>query len=158
MKDMTDENLSKVFDIEKIEDSKDKDIVKMNDEEPVKKLPMGSSDDNDFDYARDNILNIVDKMEENIELAKRIAEETGDPKAISALTSAINGYVDINKKLLDLHQQKAKINKSKNSGKSSPTTVHNTQNIVFSGTTAEMQKQLQLQENMLKNNIIEGKK
>ena len=94
--------------------------------------------DNDFQYARENLYDIIEKgrdaMEELLEIAK--AEES--PRAFEVFGQLLKSMSDSQETLMDLHQKKQKL---ENAGdRQEVTKAQNVTNALFVGSTADLLK------------------
>ena len=94
--------------------------------------------DNDFQYARENLYDIIEKgrdaMEELLEIAK--AEES--PRAFEVFGQLLKNMSDTQETLMDLHQKKQKL---ENAGERQEVTqAQNITNALFVGSTADLLK------------------
>ena len=104
----------------------------------------------DYDTARDNLLGIIDKADRLLETSIDIANATEDPKAIASATKLIDSLANLNERLVNLTKTKqdvisktrAKevISNALNGGVPNGAVVNNTQNNVFVGTPAELNR------------------
>ena len=109
----------------------------------VEKIPTVIDDkddnkDNDFQYARENLYDIIEKgrdaMEELLEIAK--AEES--PRAFEVFGQLLKNMTDSQETLMDLHQKKQKL---ENAGdRQEVTQAQNITNALFVGSTADLLK------------------
>ena len=109
---------------------------------PKKDVPesVHSSYDEDLDLVRETLRGLVLDGANNLELAKRVAEESEHPRAIEVLTGMIKQTADNAHALLDMHKRNQDINVTQAKGQPDDTKSL-TQN-VFVGSTAELQKML----------------
>ena len=94
--------------------------------------------DNDFQYARENLYDIIEKgrdaMEELLEIAK--AEES--PRAFEVFGQLLKNMTDTQGTLMELHQKKQKL---ENAGERQEVTqAQNITNALFVGSTADLLK------------------
>jgi predicted house-cleaning noncanonical NTP pyrophosphatase (MazG superfamily) len=94
--------------------------------------------ENDFQYARENLYDIIEKgrdaMEELLEIAK--AEES--PRAFEVFGQLLKSMTDSQETLMDLHQKKQKL---ENAGdRQEVTKAQNVTNALFVGSTADLLK------------------
>jgi|TARA_B110000014_G_scaffold262950_1_gene258256 hypothetical protein len=94
--------------------------------------------DNDFQYARENLYDIIEKgrdaMEELLEIAK--AEES--PRAFEVFGQLLKNMTDTQGTLMELHQKKQKL---ENAGdRQEVTKAQNVTNALFVGSTADLLK------------------
>jgi len=92
---------------------------------------------NDFEYARGNLINIIEKGNEALDGILDVAGMSQHPRSFEVAATIINSLAAANKDLLELSKRKKELE-----GEKSPTTINNN---LFVGSTAELQK-------LLKNN------
>ena len=120
------------------------DIVPVGeDPKPIKKTkPLIVSDKNedkekDYQYARAQLYDIVEKMQESLNGAMEVAQQSDHPRAYEVCFQGAKHAADVVDKLGDLHKKMAEVEKDEQS------VVNQTQNNVFmSGSTAELLKML----------------
>jgi len=122
-----DEHLDEVFGI--IEKPK-QDVVKAE-----RIVPAVSNDDSalDFQYARENLYNLIERGQDGLEELLEIAKASQHPRAFEVVQQTIGQLTTTNKELLNLHKSKKDI-MAETGG---PTNVSNN---LFVGSTAELQK------------------
>jgi hypothetical protein len=91
----------------------------------------------DFDYARENMMEVINKGQEALFDLIDVARQSQHPRAYEVLATMMNTIVGASKDLLDLQAKKKKILED-NPG-ASPQQVTNN---LFVGSTAELQKYL----------------
>ena len=101
-------------------------------------IDSNGNKDNDFQYARENLYDIIEKgrdaMEELLEIAK--AEES--PRAFEVFGQLLKNMTDTQEKLMELHRKKQII---ENDGERQEVTkAQNVTNALFVGSTAELLK------------------
>jgi len=89
----------------------------------------------DFEYARGNMINIIEKGSEALDGILDVAGMSQHPRSYEVVATLIKTLAETNKDLLELSKKKKDI--EGDSGK--PTTVNNN---LFVGSTAELQKLL----------------
>lgn len=143
---MSSDALSKVFDVEVVE--------VISDEHRTDIIPPEGNEDEDHRYARAKHYELAEKGSEALDIAMRIARESENPKAIEALSGLLKSLTDVNKSLLILNKDKAEIKKVKNGKDNNPqlgtnvgTAVQNQTNIVFAGTSKDLNKLIKEQIN-----------
>ena len=104
--------------------------------EKVKPLVNGQEDETDFQYARENLYNLIDRGQDGLEELLEIAKQSQHPRAFEVVGQMIDKLANTNKELLNLHKTKKDIQAEKTSG---PTNVTNA---LFVGSTSELQKLL----------------
>lgn len=94
--------------------------------------------DADKKYARDNIVNIIEKGQRTLDSLINLAETSQNDKMFEALTKFMKMLVDSNKDLLSIHntQKAEKLDK----GREAPETINNS---IFVGSTNDMSKILE---------------
>ena len=101
-------------------------------------IDSNENKDNDFQYARENLYDIIEKgrdaMEELLEIAK--AEES--PRAFEVFGQLLKNMTDTQQTLMELHQKKQKL---ENDGdRQEVSRAQNVTNALFVGSTAELLK------------------
>ena len=104
--------------------------------EKVKPLVNGQEDETDFQYARENLYNLIERGQDGLEELLEIAKQSQHPRAFEVVGQMIDKLANNNKELLNLHKTKKDIQAEKTSG---PTNVTNA---LFVGSTSELQKLL----------------
>ena len=107
-------------------------------EPPVRNKPKtdGNDDDIDYNYARENYYNLIERNQDAIEEMLEIAKQSEHPRAFEVVGQLIKSGLDANKELMGLHKTKKELSIEKSS------TTTNVNNAVFVGSTAELQKLL----------------
>jgi hypothetical protein len=90
----------------------------------------------DYEYSRGQLYSIIEKGQEAINGILELAQESDSPRAYEVAGQLIKNVGDVTDKLLDLQKKMKDINQEQKG--SVPTTVTN--NAVFLGSTAELQK------------------
>ena len=103
--------------------------------EKVKPLVNGQEDETDFQYARENLYNLIERGQDGLEELLEIAKQSQHPRAFEVVGQMIDKLANTNKELLNLHKTKKDIKVEKGG----PTSVNNN---LFVGSTAELQKML----------------
>ena len=101
-------------------------------------IDSNENKDNDFQYARENLYDIIEKgrdaMEELLEIAK--AEES--PRAFEVFGQLLKNMTDTQSTLMELHQKKQKL---ENDGdRQEVSKAQNVTNALFVGSTADLLK------------------
>lgn len=93
--------------------------------------------DEDYEYTRNNIKETINLSKRALDSLLDLSESSGHPRAYEVFTSLVNGLVDANKKLMDLHNQKQRIEaeKEKQNTKVEKTVTNNN---LFVGTPAQL--------------------
>lgn len=128
------------IDENKISDTLGLDPIELDSEEvkPVQKYTPKKLDDtteDDFDFARGNLLNIIMKGGEAIDEMMEFARASQHPRSYEVLSTLLKTLTDANKDLLSLSKTRKELTKTEDQ----PQTVN--QNL-FVGSTAELHKLL----------------
>ena len=124
------------------------EIVKVEEEpttKPIKrnKKPLiisdkGEDKEKDYQYARAQIYDIVEKMQESLNGALEVAQQSDHPRAYEVVFQGAKHTADAVEKLQDLHKKMADTDKE-----AEKAAVNQTQNNIFmSGSTADLLKML----------------
>ena len=139
---------SSVCDMAKHFDSLDDafDITPVEEVKPIKRKskPLIISDkeedkERDYQYARGQLYNILDKLQETLDGAMEVAAESQHPRAYEVCFQGAKHAADVVEKLTDLQK------KVKDLDKDETKIQTNTQNNVFLGSTEELMKMLKQQ-------------
>ena len=95
----------------------------------------GKDDDIDYNYARENYYNLIERTQDAVEEMLEIAKQSEHPRAFEVVGQLIKSGLDANKELMALHKTKKELSIEKSGGV-------NVNNAVFVGSTAELQKLL----------------
>jgi hypothetical protein len=98
---------------------------------------MTTQVDADFEYARENMMEVINKGQEALFDLMDVARQSQHPRAYEVLATMMNTMVGASKDLLDLQAKKKKI--MEEDPTASPQQVTNN---LFVGSTAELQKYL----------------
>ena len=107
--------------------------------EPIKpKPPEVDRDDRekDYQYTRGELYSLIDKGQEAVNGALEVAQESGHPRADEVAVAAMKHVAAMAEKLQDLHKKMKDLDEEKKG----PSKVTN--NAMFVGSTAELQKML----------------
>lgn len=99
--------------------------------------------DGDYNYSRDSYYMIIEKGQEAISNALDLAQELDTPRGYEVVSHLIKSVSDAADKLLDLQKKMKDIGEDRQ--RKGPSTVTN--NVVFTGTTAEALKMIKQQLN-----------
>ncbi len=91
----------------------------------------------DYEYTRGNLYSLIEKGQEAVDGILELAQESDSPRAFEVAGQLIKHVGDVADKLADLHKKVKDIEKE--DGKSSKAT-NVTNNAVFFGSTADLQK------------------
>ena len=96
----------------------------------------GKDDDIDYNYARENYYNLIERNHDAVEEMLEIAKQSEHPRAFEVVGQLIKSGLDANKELMGLHKTKKELSMEKGG------TTTNVNNAVFVGSTADLQKLL----------------
>lgn len=101
--------------------------------------PKSAEDNNDYEYARQNIYRTIETGANALDELAQVAAQSQHPRAYEVLTNLVKTMVEANKDLMHLKKTKAEIQRM------SDEPVDNmggnkVQNNLFVGSTAELQK------------------
>jgi len=137
---LVEQRIEKHLDLEELTPHYTKNEVKVLNTNEITQPTVinGGEKDTDFQYARENMYDIIEKgrdaMEELLEIAK--AEES--PRAFEVFGQLLKNMSDSQEKLMELHQKKQKL---ENDGERQEVTrAQNVTNAMFIGSTAELLK------------------
>jgi predicted house-cleaning noncanonical NTP pyrophosphatase (MazG superfamily) len=98
----------------------------------------GEEKDTDFQYARENLYDIIEKGREAMGELLEIAKAEESPRAFEVFGQLLKNMSDTQQTLMELHQKKQKL---ENDGdRQEVTKAQNVTNALFVGSTAELLK------------------
>jgi len=127
-----DDRLSEVFDVPTITKTEGEVIDASTGEiiqKPVEKI------EDDYDRTRNNLHELLVKGQEALNHALEVAKQSEHPRAFEVVGNLMKQLADVNQQLMDIHQQKAKLD---GPGKADKQVTNN--NAIFVGSTAELNK------------------
>ena len=131
-----------------LDDTFDITPVEVEEVKPVKRKekPLIISDketdkEKDYQYARGQLYNILDKMQETLDGAMEVAAESQHPRAFEVAFNGAKHAADVVEKLTDLQKK----TKELESEEVKQVQQNNTQNNVFLGSTEDLMKMLKQQ-------------
>ena len=106
--------------------------------EKVQKKEKPSADhiSKDYEYTRGELYSLIDQGQEAVRGALEVAQESGHPRAYEVAVAAMKHVADMTEKLQALHKNMKDLDKEARG----PSKVTN--NAMFVGSTAELQKML----------------
>ena len=105
----------------------------------VYKTPEVNGDDEtdiDFQYARENIYNVIERGSDAMDGLLEVARETEHPRAYEVVGQLVDKLTNANKELMGLHKTK------KSMSDEVVRSPQNVTNALFVGSTADLQKML----------------
>lgn len=127
----TDESLSKLFNVEP---TPQVEVLP-----PTEFQGVHTSDkiETDYDSTRNNLNDLLLKGKEALETALTVAKQSEHPRAFEVVGNLIKQLADVNQQLLDIHQQKKKLEEPSKTSKNVTTN-----NAIFVGSTADLNKMI----------------
>lgn len=124
------ENFEQIFDLpveksEIIENNTNVVVSTQNNEQDV---------DSDYQYARENLYNVIERGSDALNNLVEIANQSESPRAYEIVGQLIKTLADANKDLLEVQNKVKKLKEETNNG------PKNVTNALFIGNTAELQK------------------
>lgn len=108
--------------------------------------------DNDYEYSRRVLYDLIEKGTDALESMIEVARESEHPRAFEVLSGLIKNTADVNDKLLDLNKKHKDINSK---ALPTPSEGGTTNNNVFIGSTADLQRMLQDVNKNVENNVVD---
>ena len=126
----------------------DKKLDKFLNIEPAENVPaiyekrINTQVDTDFDFARENMMEVMNKGQEALFELMDVAKQSQHPRAYEVLSTMMNTMLNASKDLMDLQAKKKKL--LEDDPEATPNSVTNN---LFVGSTAELQKYLKQHKN-----------
>ena len=130
-----DDSLSNVFDVETIPVTNNEVITK----EGEIISPSTNKVEDDYDIARGNLRELLLTGQAALMQALEVAKQSEHPRAFEVVGNLIKQLADVNQQLMDLHQQKQKLDGT--TGKAADKQVTNN-NAIFVGSTEDLSKMI----------------
>ena len=137
-----DDSLSEVFDTQPLITKTEGEIIDASTGEIV--LSSEEKVENDYDVARNNLRELLTTGQSALMQALEVAKQSEHPRAFEVVGNLMKQLADVNQQLMDLHQQKQKLDAPKAGEKAKVTN-----NAIFVGSTHELAKMIK---NMNKEN------
>lgn len=125
-----DESLSEVFEV------KTMTPTEVIDTDGVVVSPSNNKIEDDYDVTRNNLRILLQQGQEALQKSLDVAMQSEHPRAFEVVGNLMKQLADINQQLLDLHQQKQKLDEPSKADKAKQVT----NNAIFVGSTAELNK------------------
>ena len=133
---MSNENLDELFDIT---DEITTEVVEVEEGELMPENSERAEEvDTDYQYARTNYYDLIEKGTSAIESSLQIAQEGQHPRAYEVLAQLLKNVGETNEKLMTLHMKMDEMKSDRRI--QNPTQVTN--NALFVGSTSELQKMI----------------
>ena len=126
-----DDSLSNVFDVQTMPQT---EVITQNGE-----IISGSNTkiEDDFNVSRDNLRILLQQGQEALQKSLDVAMQSEHPRAFEVVGNLMKQLADVNQQLMDLHQQKQKLDEPSKAEKAKQVTNNNA---IFVGSTAELNK------------------
>lgn len=92
--------------------------------------------EDDYEITRNNLRLILQQGQSALMKALDVAHQSEHPRAFEVVGNLMKQLADVNQQLLDLHQQKQKLDAPKEGAKKEVTN----NNVIFTGSTADLNK------------------
>ena len=126
-----DDSLSEVFDVKPITQT---EVI---DTDGVIVSQSNNKIEDDYDVTRNNLRILLQQGQEALQKSLDVAMQSEHPRAFEVVGNLMKQLADINQQLLDLHQQKQKLDEPSKAEKAKQVTNNNA---IFVGSTAELNK------------------
>jgi hypothetical protein len=130
----TDDSLSNVFGVAPVPSSSNTEVITQDGEIIT---PPSQKIEDDYDAARTNLRQLLLDGQAALQTALAVAQSSEHPRAFEVVGNLMKQLADINQQLLDIHQQKQKLDGPKSTA---PSKVTN--NAIFVGSTNELNKMI----------------
>ena len=107
--------------------------------EPERGHSLPTTIEDDHEFARRNIRDLIDSGKESLEQIQQIALSAESPRAFEVVATLLDKLVVANEKLVDL-SERGRAKDAAANGQGGDKVVNNTQNVVIIGTTDDMLK------------------
>lgn len=135
-----DDDIAKHLGLAPLKDVIDAEIIETTSKPPAK---VDNSDaDRDYKYARDNFIEVINTGHQALQDLVNVATQSQHPRAYEVLAATMKTLIDANKELVELSRRKQEDEKPKEEQKNNVTN-----NNLFVGTPAELQKMLKSMRN-----------
>jgi uncharacterized protein with gpF-like domain len=126
-----DDSLSSVFDVQTMPQT---EVITQNGE-----IISASNTkiEDDFDTSRTNLRILLQQGQEALQKSLDVAMQSEHPRAFEVVGNLMKQLADVNQQLMDLHQQKQKLDEPSKAEKAKQVTNNNA---IFVGSTAELNK------------------
>lgn len=125
--------LEDVFDVEPTNPPQNQPVILKN---PV-------DDNNDYEYARDNLVQFIEKGKSALDDAIRIMQMSEHPRAVEVVSGLLKNMADVNKQLLELKKAEKELQApSKKDSAPTPQVTQQTNNAIFVGNSMDLAKLL----------------
>jgi Terminase DNA packaging enzyme len=126
-----DDSLSEVFDVQTIPRT---EVITQNGDVISE---INTKIEADFDTSRNNLRILLQQGQEALQKSLDVAMQSEHPRAFEVVGNLMKQLADVNQQLMDLHQQKQKLDEPSKADKAKQVTNNNA---IFVGSTAELNK------------------
>jgi hypothetical protein len=126
-----DDSLSSVFDVQTMPQT---EVITQNGEIIS---ATNTKIEDDFNVSRDNLRILLQQGQEALQKSLDVAMQSEHPRAFEVVGNLMKQLADVNQQLMDLHQQKQKLDEPSKAEKAKQVTNNNA---IFVGSTAELNK------------------
>jgi predicted house-cleaning noncanonical NTP pyrophosphatase (MazG superfamily) len=126
-----DDSLSEVFDVQTLP----KTEVITQDGEIIS--TANQKIESDYDTTRNNLRVLLQQGQEALQKSLDVAMQSEHPRAVEVVGNLMKQLAEVNQQLMDLHQQKQKLDEPSKAEKAKQVTNNNA---IFVGSTAELNK------------------
>jgi uncharacterized protein (DUF3084 family) len=126
-----DDSLSEVFDVQTIPRT---EVITQNGDVISE---INTKIEADFDTSRNNLRILLQQGQEALQKSLDVAMQSEHPRAFEVVGNLMKQLADVNQQLMDLHQQKQKLDEPSKAVKAKQVTNNNA---IFVGSTAELNK------------------
>jgi hypothetical protein len=127
----TDDSLSSVFDVQTMPQTE----VITQDGEVIS--TVNEKIESDYDTTRNNLRVLLQQGQEALQKSLDVAMQSEHPRAFEVVGNLMKQLAEVNQQLMDLHQQKQKLDEPSKAEKAKQVTNNNA---IFVGSTAELNK------------------
>ena len=131
MRMRTDDSLSSVFDVQTMPQTE----VITQDGEVIS--TVNEKIESDYDTTRNNLRVLLQQGQEALQKSLDVAMQSEHPRAFEVVGNLMKQLAEVNQQLMDLHQQKQKLDEPSKAEKAKQVTNNNA---IFVGSTAELNK------------------
>lgn len=129
-----DDKLSEVFDTVKVEKKTEVEVL---DSTGNVMTPVNEKIEDDYTVARNNLRVLLQQGQVALTDALEVAKQSEHPRAFEVVGNLMKQLADVNQQLMDLHQQKQKLDAP---GKIEASKQVTNNNAIFVGSTDELNK------------------
>lgn len=140
------EELNDAFGIEPNEETLDITPVESNPlkkkQKPVEPTNKAEDREKDYQYARGQLYNLVEKMQETMNAAIEVAQQSDSARAFEVVFQGAKHTADIVDKIQDLHAKEKKMSEEQAAPSGGDVNHGTVNNVYMTGSTADLLKML----------------